>query len=125
MIDDIKAWSWLVAIVVNALFAWIVWSLRRKFVTRDDYEADRAKLRAAQASLAREHESVLASQAALTAAINNLPTAKDMHDISLSIAEMRGGMLVLAEKMDGQAELQVRVENQLNLLMRGHMRTES
>lgn len=125
MLDEVKGWGWLVVLVANALFWWGGWSLSKKFVTREDYEADRTKLREAQSALAKGHEAVLASQSALETAINNLPTGKEMHAIALSLTEMRGDMKALSEKMDGQTALQARMENNLDLLMRGHMRTES
>lgn len=122
--NDAARWGWAVVLLINGVGYWLLWSLSRKFVTREDYEVDKSKLQEKQAALTKRHEEVLSSQRALATAINNLPTAKDMHDISLSIAEMRGDMRALAEKMDGQAALQSRMENNIDLLMRGHMRTE-
>ena len=41
LIDLSKAFGWLAAIFVNLLIAWIVWSLHKKFMNRDDCEANR------------------------------------------------------------------------------------
>ena len=41
LIDLSKAFGWLAAIIVNLLIAWIVWSLHKKFMNRDDCEANR------------------------------------------------------------------------------------
>ena len=41
LIDLSKAFGWLAAILVNLLIAWIVWSLHKKFMNRDDCEANR------------------------------------------------------------------------------------
>lgn len=110
-----------ITLLLGLLLAWVAWSFKRKFVTREDYEADRAKLQERQASLARQHEAALAGQSALETAIKNLPTAKDMHALALSLEEVRGDMKALSQEMKGQGNLLSRMEKIVDLLNEVHM----
>lgn len=41
MIDHelVRAWGWLFALAANGLLLWIGWTLRKKFVTQEDFSA--------------------------------------------------------------------------------------
>ena len=112
LIDLSKAFGWLAAIFVNLLIAWIVWSLHKKFMNRDDCEANRKadkKERERFIQLLTTHEQAV-------------------RELNLRVDQMPHGLDVRLERMDGEQKISglrgimERVERQVDLLFRGHMK---
>ena len=83
LIDLSKAFGWLAAIIVNLLIAWIVWSLHKKFMNRDDCEANRKadkKEREHFIQLLTTHEQAVRE---LNLRVDQMPPQEDCFIISL------------------------------------------
>lgn len=120
-LDFVRAFGWLAAILVNLVIVWAGWSLRHKFVTREDcaeHCAGHASARERMAKLLAQHDS---SVQALNIKLQSIPDNARLHSIELQLAGIKGEQGRLAESLQGIRDIMQRVENQTTLLMRGHM----
>lgn len=119
--EIVKSFGWLAAIVVNLLIIWIAWSLRHKFVTRED--CDRLCIGHAQAR--EKLNDLLMSHAGemkeIKLKLNVMPDHGRLHDLELKLARIEGDQGRLMTAIDGIRQILERVENQTNLLMRDKM----
>ena len=119
--EYVRAFGWLGAIGVNLLFGWIAWSLRKKFVTREDctiHRQEDAKARERFSDLMAAHES---SMRELTLRLEVMPDQDRLHSIDLKLVRIEGEQSRLAEELRGMRNILERVENQTALLMRDRM----
>ena len=122
LIDLSKAFGWLAAIFVNLLIAWIVWSLHKKFMNRDDCEANRKadkKEREHFIQLLTTHEQAVRE---LNLRVDQMPPQGAVHDLEVRLERMDGEQKRLAEEISGLRGIMERVERQVDLLFRGHMK---
>lgn len=119
--DLFRHFGWLAAIVINMVVVWVGWSLRHKFVTREDCAqqcAGHAQARERMAKLLASHDT---SVQALTLKLESIPDNTRLHGIELQLANIRGEQGRLTESLKGIRDIMERVEGQTTLLMRGHM----
>lgn len=122
LIDIARAFGWLAAIGVNLLIGWIVWSLHRKFMNRDDCEANRTadrKERERFIQLLTTHEQAVRE---LNLRVDQLPAQGSVHELEMRLERMDGEQKRLAEAISGLRGIMERVERQVDLLFRGHMK---
>ena len=124
---------WLGALqtATSMLVIWGWWSLKRLFVTRQDFEADRGGAAAARKVIEERLESVEAKQAqrdndmaAIREKMDGLPNEKTVYDINLQLVEIQGEMSRTCEELRGLREIVVRVERQTDLLYRKGLESE-
>lgn len=112
--NDLARWGWLIVLVVNALGLWAGWSMGKKFTTREDCASRHSIVD--KASTATEHR-----QTEVEARLDNLPPLKAVHGIQLSMAKLRGDFRTQRAEILGLRDILTRLENQVTLLVRGHM----
>ncbi|AGW12826.1 DUF2730 family protein [Megalodesulfovibrio gigas] len=95
-------------LLVQALFGWAMWSLRKEFVRKDDHSLSCSSL--AQRLVAVEQH------------LDRMPTAEQWQQLQVAIEEMRGGHKVVLAKLEGQGEVLKRIEHPVHLLMEHHLR---
>lgn len=124
-------WLGLLQTATSMLVVWGGWSLKRLFVTRQDFEADRAGAAAARKVIEERLESVEAKQAqrdndmaAIREKMDGLPNEKTVYDINLQLVEIQGEMSRTCEELRGLREIVVRVERQTDLLYRKGLESE-
>src|SRR4051794_2817470 len=80
-----KYWP-LIGFFLQAVFAWLLWSMRKMFATKDDLTAMTTKVEAIAAA-----QSIASGEVTLLKQkLDGLPTAEDVNEIKLSIAEIEG-----------------------------------
>lgn len=120
-LDFVRAFGWLAAIGVNLLICWIAWSLRHKFVTREDCKqecAGHARARERMFDLLTGHETAMRE---LALKLQAMPDHERLHSIELKLTRIEGEQGRLAEALHGMHGILKRVENQTTLLMRERM----
>lgn len=121
VLDFVRAFGWLAAILVNLVIVWVGWSLRHKFVTREDcaqQRAEQARARERMSELLATHEAAMRE---LTLKLQAMPDHERLHGIELKLARIEGEQGRLAEALHGMRAILERVENQTTLLMRDRM----
>lgn len=101
----------LVLVVIQGLFAWLMWSARKSFVVREDCDGRCKVLEAKQTQLEAAHQV--------------MPTGEDVSDIKDRLGGIEGEMKGLVATIKGQAEIMTRIERPLNLLMEHHLRGDN
>lgn len=120
-LDLLRHFGWLAAIGINLVIMWAGWSLRHKFVTREDCTqqcAGHAAARAKMAELLAQHDT---SVKELNIRLQSIPDNARLHSIELKLAAIEGEQGRLTESLKGIRDIMQRVETQTALLIRGHM----
>ena len=106
-----------VVLVVQGLFAWFLWSLRRNFVSCDACASVRAEYDKRQAEHDKRLGCVAAEGKELRVILSNLPTVKDVHELGREVERVQGGQEALRESVKSLAVSIDRLERPLNLLL--------
>ncbi len=110
--------------VTSMLVIWGWWSLKRLFVTREDFSNTQAETDARFKLIEAKQAQRDNDMAAIRDTVENLPSQKTIFDISLKLAEIQGEMSRTCEELRGLREIVVRVENQTDLLYRKGLESE-
>lgn len=120
-LEMIRNFGWLAAILINLLIVWIAWSLRHKFVTREDCD----KLCVGHARAREKMNDLLLSHAGemreIKLKLGVMPNHDRMHQLELKLARIEGEQGKTLECIESLRQILVRVENQTTLLMREKM----
>ncbi len=106
--DLIFKWIPAILTAVQLLLAWVIWSMRKEFIRRDECTTCASGL--AQRVSAVESD------------LGNLPTSESWGKMQVAIEEVRGSNRVVLAKLEGQSELLKRIEHPMQLLMEHHIK---
>lgn len=117
----VRTWGWLLALATNGLLLWIGWTLRKKFVTQEDFtahlKAEESHKTAVSDRLA-EHDLAVN---ALADKVNAMPGTDAIHALEVNLANIRGEQARTNEALHGLREIMRRVEDQTQLLYRDRL----
>ncbi len=100
MLQQISEFASLLALPASAVLGWLVWSLRKEFVRRDEHE---------------DHKAAIERRIGkIEADLTGMPSDDETKELLLAIESMRGNMKALDARMSGQYDILRRVEVQLN-----------
>ena len=105
----------IIMLFVQAIIAWVLWSLSKKFVSSEIFSQYRDK---AEPRLEKMELSV----ASLDTQLHQLPSKEALHDLSVKLTRLGGDLGPLQARIEGQGQLMERVERPLNLLVEHQMR---
>ena len=120
-LDFIKSFGWLAAVLVNLLIVWVAWSLRHKFVTREDCAKECGRHATAREKMCDTLASHDKAMRELSLKLEILPDQGRLHEIELKLARIEGEQGRLVEELRGMRGLLERIENQSTLLIRDRM----
>lgn len=89
-------WKGVFIFFLSMFCGWFGWSLKKRFVPREEHEA-----------LAEEVK-------AIKAKTDKMPTAQDIHGLSLQLTEMKGDLRTVNEKFNGVDKLSSRIQMQVD-----------
>lgn len=119
--EIIRVWGWLLPLAGNGLLVWIWWTLRKKFVTHEDFSAhlaaDEQHKTATKERLAA-HDATLE---ALADKVNAMPGADAIHVLDLKLVNIQGEQSRTNEELRGLRDIMRRMENQTELLIRDRL----
>lgn len=121
VLQSLSEWASLIVLGIQGLFAWCIWSLSKKFTTRDDCTSRHTKDGESFKSVDKALTAAEHRQTELEARLDNLPPLDAVHGIRLSMAELRGEFRTQGAEIRGLRDILTRLENQVTLLVRGHM----
>jgi len=132
----LREW-WPVAVVAGQVFfGWAAWSMRKKFVTREDCEKcrdgrDKAldkKHGAAQAACGEcrgefdeRLDRVEKRGATVDVILETLPKVNAIHDLSISLENLRGGQQALAEGVKSLGVSMDALRRNIDMLMENEL----
>lgn len=115
MIDltTVSEWSRIASVLIvlaQGVLVWVLWSLRKQYVSRS--HCDKQCKKAEEANVALER-----AQAKLEQAQANAPTGREMASIKEQLGDMAGDIKALRVTTEAQADAMRRIERPLNLLL--------
>ncbi len=121
-------------LLVQGVIVWVLWSLKKEFVRKDDFDQDigalNDKVVAVQTAVkgaVRKDDcgkcsaSMNSKIVAIEAELSRLPSAESWASMQVAIEEVRGSNRALVAKIEGQGELLKKIEHPLQLLMEYHI----
>lgn len=94
-------------LVVQGLFAWSLWSLRRVFVRSDEFGLHLNRE-------ARERQSLENRLTALESRVAQLPDVEALNSLAAAVESLRGDIKVVDARISGVDRLMVRLERALD-----------
>ena len=104
-------------LVLQLLIGWVMWSMRKKFVTADDLKQCRRECDGRTADVEKRAGEIEIDLA------KRLPRDGEVASLQVNIEKLRGEQKALTEAIHGLNEAINRVERPLNLLMEHHLKT--
>lgn len=123
MIDQeiIRTWGWLMPLAFNGLLFWIGWTLRKRFVTQEDFSAH---IKAEESHKAAVMTQLTAHDVAVTTLIdkvNAMPGVDAIHVLDVKLVNIQGEQSRTNEELRGLRDIMRRMENQTELLIRDRL----
>ena len=123
MIDQeiIRTWGWLMPLAFNGLLFWIGWTLRKRFVTQEDFSAH---IKAEESYKAAVMTQLTAHDVAVNALIdkvNAMPGVDAIHVLDVKLVNIQGEQSRTNEELRGLRDIMRRMENQTELLIRDRL----
>lgn len=119
--EALRAWGWLLSIATSGFIAWVGWTLRKKFVTREDFAAH---IEADDQHKTATKERLTAHDAALdviASKVNEMPGKEAIHTLDLKLGNIQGEQGRTNEELRGLRDIMHRMENQTELLLRDRL----
>lgn len=110
----LKDWWPVLLVSANFLGAWAMWSMTRKFVTREDCTSCSVKIVERVSNLENQ-------RTCIDVKLDKLPQMQALHDIALRQEELAGQMEALKATIEGLRDVLRRVETPLDLMLEGHL----
>ena len=120
-------WLTIAVTCVQVLWGWLVWSLRKQFVSMEEHAEARKQQDDRMGGIENEIDS-LTRRADMTerdvrAMVRAMPSIeKGMNDLGISVERLRGEVMGLRAEMSGQKDVMKAIERQLSLLMENELR---
>lgn len=115
--DQLWRFGWLFSLLLSGLLSWLLWSLRRQFLSHDDFlkfsQQVRDDLRSEFDTLRDQDAAVERRVAKLEVQMQQVPDKEAMHDLQICVARVEGTMSRLSERLDGTEKLFQRMERVL------------
>ena len=89
-LTELDRWWPVLGVIATLFYGWGIYHLSRRFVTKEEYAAVRT-----------EQESMSGRLESLERRMETVPDSETMHRIALSLAEVRGDMKAVRNRMDG------------------------
>lgn len=119
--EFLRAFGWLLGFATNGLLLWIGWSLGKKFVTHETFNAhvaaDDQQKNATRERLA-EHDATLNT---LADKVNAMPGKDAIHVLDVKLVSIQGEQTRTNEELRGLRDIMHRMENQTELLYRDRL----
>lgn len=111
MNDQIVQWAGVIVPVlvtgVSTLLGWILWSMRKAYVTKEDCESCRTQMNNRLSGVEGDLE--------------NAPSSKEMQAVMLQLSNISGELKAANARAEGQAELLRSVSRQVSMLNNYHV----
>jgi hypothetical protein len=111
----------IVVLVVQGLLAWVIWSLRRNFVTCETCQVIRAKCEKRHTEYDNRLGCIAAEGKELRASLDSLPKARDVHDLGREVEGVRGGLEAVRESIKSLGISIDRLDKPIQLLLEHHI----
>lgn len=99
MAEFMTAWGWVLAIALQLLMGWVIWSLKSAFASKKELQAMELQIDELRLKIVE-----------VEGRMRNMPAAEAMHELSNSIERLRGDLKTLGARLDGTKDLVERVE---------------
>lgn len=115
ILQSFSEWASLIVLLIQGLFAWLIWSLRHSFVSVERCNQHRENQDGRCYGL--EGRVTL-----LENVVQHLPTAEQIHTLNLNITRQSGDQRALSAEIQGLRDNIARTERLLNLLTESHLK---
>jgi hypothetical protein len=119
--EDFLKWWPVGLFVFQFLLAWVLWSLVKRFVTREDFETYRVAHQDEHEAIDTRMAEGKAQFARIESELRHLPTRKDIDDLKAQLASVDKGVVKLDGSIRVVAAKLGAVEKPVDILMEHHL----
>lgn len=125
MMEEFFLRWWPIALVLfQAALAWVIWSMRKQFLTHDDFDVYKAQHDEVHEGIGQQLVAGLQQFTRIEAELKHLPTRKDIEDLRSSVAAVDRGVVKLDGSIRVVAAKLGAVEKPVDMLMGHHLDEE-
>lgn len=114
MTDVLTTYWPMLLVLAQGVFGWLLWSMRRAFVTRADCASCRGQVDSILERQAQCMESMERRLAAYDADLRCVPSSADHRSLELLLSKMEGNVAVLDQRLQGLGDSMARFEKVLD-----------
>ncbi|MBF0139808.1 MAG: DUF2730 family protein [Magnetococcales bacterium] len=107
-------WWPILGAVIQGVFLWLAWSMRKMFVTKDELKIFQEEL----VERLCDHDHKIDT---IEAKMQTIPGGRDFQELSCKVNTAVGDIKAVGVSLEGIKELLARSDRQLNMLFRAHM----
>lgn len=124
MIEEFLRDNWLsvAAFLVNGVWAWAWWSLRKQFVTVESHGRCQQERGARFTAVEARMEALAHRLDLVERDVKGLPTVQGISNLNVELEKVRGELQGFRGEMAGQRDFMKRMERQLGLLVENELR---
>lgn len=115
-------WLSLAIVVVQVLWGWVLWSLKKQFVSVDAHGACQSTKRKRLGTLEVDLGGLSHRLDIVERDVKALPTVQGINLLSIELEKVRGELVGFRSEMTGQREFMKRTERQISLLIENELR---
>ena len=113
ILTELDRWWPVLGILATLFYGWGIYHLSQRFASKKELESVRT-----------EQESMSGRLEKLEKRMETVPDAETMHKIALSLAEVRGDLKSVRERMGGVETAISGIREQVNMLVQHHLELE-
>ncbi|MBF0415609.1 MAG: DUF2730 family protein [Magnetococcales bacterium] len=110
-------WWPVLGVVIQGVFLWLAWSMRKMFVTKDELKAFQEELTERLCDHGQKIDHI-------ESGLKTIPGGREFQELSCKINTAVGDIKAIGIAVEGMRELAARGDRQLNMLLRAHMPEE-
>lgn len=114
ILTELDRWWPVLGILATLFYGWGIYHLSQRFASKKELESVRT-----------DQESLSGRLEKLEKRMETVPDAETMHKIALSLAEVRGDMKAVRNRMDGMESAITGMKEQINMLVQHHLNLEN
>lgn len=116
-------WLTIAVTCVQVLWGWLVWSLRKQFVSAEAHAESRKRQDERMAGIENEIDALTRRADMAERDVRAMPdVVQGMGKLGISVERLRGEVVGLRTEMSGQKDAMNAIERQLSLLMENELR---
>jgi hypothetical protein len=116
-------WLSLAIVCIQAVWGWLLWSLRKQFISAEEHAESRKQIDARMDGIENKADALAHRVDMVEREVRALPaTEKGMNDLGIAMERVRGELVGLRAEVAGQRDSMKAIERQLSLLMENELR---
>jgi len=109
-LELLSKYGWLLALVSQLFLGWVGWSLKKQFVTREDYGKDAKRFVDELETLEKRLDDFHRRMERAEGRLDDMPSQTEIHELSVALEKLSGELGRVVERVEASNVNQSRLE---------------